>query len=155
MTDRNMIVLHQGRCRAHPQLPGKRQKQVCLASRRRCCGLAVCFGLLCLLLVISNIVLCLYYINLKMEKEEQCQLRNQTVIAKKYGSSYYYILEWTKTWSKAREDCREKGGDLLIINSKEEQEFINKQGINTWIGLTDAEKEGEWKWVDGSALTTG
>ncbi|XP_066508678.1 CD209 antigen-like protein C [Hoplias malabaricus] len=91
--------------------------------------------------------------------EERDQLRNQTptgtVTWLTHGSSFYCHLEWTKNWNDCRQECKKKGGDLLIINSKEEQEFINNQSINAWIGLTDKEKEGEWKWVDGSALTTG
>ncbi|XP_066508690.1 CD209 antigen-like protein E [Hoplias malabaricus] len=91
--------------------------------------------------------------------EERDQLRNQTptgtVTWLTHGSSFYYRLERTKNWNESRQECQKKGGDLLIINSKEEQEFINNQSINAWIGLTDKEKEGEWKWVDGSALTTG
>ncbi|XP_066518029.1 hepatic lectin-like [Hoplias malabaricus] len=144
-------------------------------TRGRCSRLApVCFGLLCVLLLITSIMLYMNYINVKAEKdsltetllshirnftEKRDQLRNQkstvTVTWLTHGSSFYYRLEWTKNWNDCRQECKKKGGDLVIINSKEEQEFINNQGINTWIGLTDEEKEGEWKWVDGSALTTG
>uniref|UniRef100_A0A3B1J3G1 C-type lectin domain-containing protein n=1 Tax=Astyanax mexicanus TaxID=7994 RepID=A0A3B1J3G1_ASTMX len=68
---------------------------------------------------------------------------------KKFGSSYYYISSEKKNWNVARQDCRNRGADLVIINSREEQ-----QNKYIWIGLSDAEKEGEWKWVDGSPLTT-
>uniref|UniRef100_A0AAR2JZM2 C-type lectin domain-containing protein n=1 Tax=Pygocentrus nattereri TaxID=42514 RepID=A0AAR2JZM2_PYGNA len=73
-----------------------------------------------------------------------------------FNYSIYYISTETKTWNKSREDCRQRRSDLLIINSKEEQDFIEKfrRGQKAWIGLTYNKTEGVWKWVDGSALTT-
>ncbi|XP_076874380.1 uncharacterized protein LOC143524256 [Brachyhypopomus gauderio] len=74
-----------------------------------------------------------------------------------FNFSIYIITTDTKSWRNSRQDCRERGGDLVIINSREEQEFINKMFSRTeaWIGLTDEDKEGSWKWVDDTALTTG
>ncbi|XP_029019702.2 C-type lectin domain family 4 member M-like [Betta splendens] len=71
-----------------------------------------------------------------------------------FGRSFYYISSNMKTWKQSREDCQQKNTDLIIISSKEEQDFVQKFGKVMWIGLTDRETEGVWKWVDGTRLTT-
>ncbi|XP_053474880.1 C-type lectin domain family 4 member M-like isoform X1 [Ictalurus furcatus] len=73
-----------------------------------------------------------------------------------FDSSFYCMSNEEKNWEKSRQDCRDKGADLVIINSKEEQEFISKiLSRNSWIGLSDRDTEGKWKWVDGTPLNTG
>ncbi|XP_074486695.1 CD209 antigen-like protein C isoform X2 [Sebastes fasciatus] len=71
-----------------------------------------------------------------------------------FNHSFYYISSIAKSWQESREDCQQRGADLMIINSEEEQEFGRQFKRNTWIGLTDREREGIWKWVDGTALGT-
>uniref|UniRef100_A0A8C9YPX7 C-type lectin domain-containing protein n=1 Tax=Sander lucioperca TaxID=283035 RepID=A0A8C9YPX7_SANLU len=66
-----------------------------------------------------------------------------------FNGSFYYISSTKKTWQESRDDCLQKGADLLIINSKEEHVRV----CRLWIGLTDSETEGTWKWVDGTPLT--
>uniref|UniRef100_A0A672SIJ1 C-type lectin domain-containing protein n=1 Tax=Sinocyclocheilus grahami TaxID=75366 RepID=A0A672SIJ1_SINGR len=72
-----------------------------------------------------------------------------------HQSSLYFISSETKKWTESRKYCTNKGADLIIINNKEEQDFVkNISGdAKVWIGLTDQSVEGRWKWVDGSNVT--
>uniref|UniRef100_A0A9J7WZK1 Si:dkey-181c13.1 n=1 Tax=Cyprinus carpio carpio TaxID=630221 RepID=A0A9J7WZK1_CYPCA len=63
--------------------------------------------------------------------------------------SYYYISSEKKNWTESRK----RGADLLIVNNNEEQNISGKNVV--WIGLTDSDVEGRWKWVNGSTLTYG
>ncbi|KAK2915682.1 hypothetical protein Q8A67_000056 [Cirrhinus molitorella] len=70
--------------------------------------------------------------------------------------SFYYFSSEKKNWTESRRYCTERGADLIIINNKEEQDFVRKKvscGTHIWIGLTDSDEEGTWKWVDGSTPT--
>ncbi|XP_069024900.1 CD209 antigen-like protein E [Embiotoca jacksoni] len=76
----------------------------------------------------------------------------------RFGCSCYFKFTERKTWDESRKECQERGADLVIINNKEEQEFV--RGLNwkgdSWIGLQHTEKTGRtrtWTWVDGSPLT--
>ncbi|KAL6110591.1 uncharacterized protein ACO6RY_19642 [Pungitius sinensis] len=71
--------------------------------------------------------------------------------------SCYFTSSGKNNWTEGREYCQKKGADLAVIKSQDEMLFIN--GLYTsekhiWIGLTDEGIEGEWKWVDGTPLTT-
>ncbi|XP_056591957.1 C-type lectin domain family 4 member F-like isoform X2 [Triplophysa dalaica] len=87
--------------------------------------------------------------------------RNQTSQLKDgwiyYRSSFYFISSEKKSWTESRSYCTQRGADLIIINNKDEQEFVCKMSDEeiVWIGLSDSDVEGRWKWVDGSTLTSG
>ncbi|XP_030276593.1 CD209 antigen-like protein E isoform X2 [Sparus aurata] len=70
-----------------------------------------------------------------------------------FHPSFYYISSIKKSWTDSRDDCLQRGADLIIINTKDEQEFARKFHALPWIGLTDRETKGMWKWVDGTPLT--
>ncbi|XP_053335438.1 C-type lectin domain family 4 member E-like [Clarias gariepinus] len=133
---------------------------------------AVCAVLLCVLLLSAITLLWIKYNNLKTENElqkhntptilkeqfqrERDELQKFSILGWIYfNSRVYYISTGKKNWTESRQYCRERGADLVIINSKEEQEFINKllNKGRAWIGLSN--RENEWKWVDDTPLITG
>ncbi|XP_056592014.1 C-type lectin domain family 4 member K-like [Triplophysa dalaica] len=71
-----------------------------------------------------------------------------------YNFSFYYISSAYKSWSNSRQDCKEREADLVIINSKKEQEFLQKAtaGYYFWIGLRKEEEV--WKWINETPSTT-
>ncbi|KAK0136281.1 C-type lectin domain family 10 member A [Merluccius polli] len=73
-----------------------------------------------------------------------------------YDHSLYYISTTKKNWTASRDDCLERDADLAVINSREEKEFVSRQAgpYWTWIGLSDRDTEGTWKWVDGTIMTS-
>ncbi|XP_041799191.1 C-type lectin domain family 4 member A-like [Chelmon rostratus] len=72
---------------------------------------------------------------------------------------YQYYYYW-KSWEGSRENCRQMKADLVVIESREEQEFINNhtkdyndEHHGYWIGLSNREVMETWTWVDGSNFT--
>ncbi|MEQ2252848.1 hypothetical protein ILYODFUR_026015 [Ilyodon furcidens] len=72
-----------------------------------------------------------------------------------FKGSAYYVSKTEKNWHESRRYCRSVGADLMVINSNDKQSFANGFNKYMWIGLTDLETEGTWKWVDGTTLTSG
>ncbi|XP_063074780.1 C-type lectin domain family 4 member E-like [Engraulis encrasicolus] len=76
----------------------------------------------------------------------------------RFQSSCYMVSAVETDWNNSRRTCRENNADLVIIDSKEEQEFligVGKDSKEVWIGLSDSDQEGTWKWVDGTPFTEG
>ncbi|XP_008431060.1 CD209 antigen-like protein E [Poecilia reticulata] len=72
-----------------------------------------------------------------------------------FSGSCYLLSTKSGTWDEGRKDCKDKGGDLVVIDDDEEQKFVfTLTRWSTWIGLTDRETEGSWKWVDGTPLSS-
>ncbi|XP_066511308.1 C-type lectin domain family 4 member K-like [Hoplias malabaricus] len=140
----------------------------------------VCLGLLYVLLLTAFTVLCVKFTaeikqlqssyknlilerdRLLKEKEGNLSLVSETEMKinkpgwRYFNSSIFYISKEKKNWIESRKDCIEREADMVIINSLEEQDFVDmlRRGQMAWIGLTDQDTKGTWRWTDGSALIT-
>lgn len=73
--------------------------------------------------------------------------------AVEFNGHYYKAYNQRLAWHTAKTYCEELGGHLVTITSEEENNFVyemvRKNGISYWLGGTDEEQEGVWKWVTG------
>ncbi|KAF4114325.1 hypothetical protein G5714_004548 [Onychostoma macrolepis] len=75
-----------------------------------------------------------------------------------WGSGWFFKSNDSKTWFQSRQYCRDRGADLVIINTEVKQSFLTSiisSSERLWIGLTDINQEGKMKWVDNSPLKQG
>uniref|UniRef100_A0A3Q0RFC5 C-type lectin domain-containing protein n=1 Tax=Amphilophus citrinellus TaxID=61819 RepID=A0A3Q0RFC5_AMPCI len=116
-------------------------------TARLCRLVVVSFGLLCIFQATLNISLRLFFCD--------AAFPTSLIVGWVYfRGSFYYISSIKKSWNDSREDCLQRGADLVIISSREEQvQCLRVKSVwYTWIGMTDTEEEGTWKWVDGTLL---
>ena len=76
-----------------------------------------------------------------------------------HNDHLYYISENELTWDEADSIISNTEGHMVTISSSAENEFLLKildevtdAPNNGWIGLTDRDNEGEFKWVNNESL---
>jgi len=71
-----------------------------------------------------------------------------------FGGHTYALFADKVSWHVAKWACEAMGGYLACVESKEEDQFINQlcNGKDAWLGGTDEEWEGDWRWVNGAPM---
>ena len=76
-----------------------------------------------------------------------------------HGNSCYHVIDTpTLKWSSARTTCQNLGGDLVIIRSESENNFVRdlmhkqtSQNLGAWIGLY-RKADNMFYWIDDTPL---
>jgi len=89
-------------------------------------------------------------------------LASATVIATQTFSGHTYKLLDASSWQAAQAEAESLGGDLVTVNNAAENNFIlttfgptalahsqDTGKVNLWLGITDQDVEGTWKWISG------
>ncbi|XP_063070605.1 basic proline-rich protein-like [Engraulis encrasicolus] len=126
--------------------------------------IAVGLGVLCSLLALLSIGLAGWLlterdqlkteqINLLKEKE---QLLDRPKCPTGWGvfeCNCYYNDQVSRTFSHGRLFCQSLGADLVIVKSQEKQSYLTTMYYAGWIGVK--KKDGIWRWIDDTPLSTG
>ncbi|XP_028678529.1 CD209 antigen-like protein B [Erpetoichthys calabaricus] len=70
-----------------------------------------------------------------------------------FNGHHYYFSKTTTNWAEANEWCRSRDSYLAVISTSEEKTFISRSMTErSWVGLSDSEAEGIWKWTTGESV---
>nr|XP_004610700.1 unnamed protein product [Sorex araneus] len=142
-------------------------------SNSRCLKLLVAVLLILLLLAISFLIAFIIFFQKysKLVQEEEfiqdlthtvleCKKENLTKEGKSWSccpknwkpfrSNCYFFNTEEKNWTDSEKNCTGMQAHLLVVDSKAEQDFINKNVIKNhayYLGLSDF-KNGHWEWVN-------
>ncbi|KAK7891327.1 hypothetical protein WMY93_023290 [Mugilogobius chulae] len=136
------------------------RRNISARTKGLCVALVVfCFGLVCVVQAV-NIYLRIEISEVTEERDlmklKLWTIDNYTASGWMYfKGSMYHRTSTQQSWQESRKYCQQRGADLIIINNVQEQQFATETfGGHKWIGLSDLEEEGVWRWVDGSLLNT-
>ncbi|XP_065260619.1 natural killer cells antigen CD94-like [Emys orbicularis] len=71
-----------------------------------------------------------------------------------HGEKCYRFSTEYKPWLESGKACSSHGSSLLLIENKEELDFISPLATSHWIGLSRDKTDRPWMWVNGTAFST-
>lgn len=71
-----------------------------------------------------------------------------------FQGRWFKVLEGRMGWDTAKRKCESLGGRLAVVPNQVTWAFLSTKIGNSmvWLGASDADAEGQWKWVDGTPL---
>ncbi|MEM7385894.1 MAG: C-type lectin domain-containing protein, partial [Verrucomicrobiota bacterium] len=74
------------------------------------------------------------------------------------GHYYQLVVDWAwLNWDEAVARCEAMGGNLVVINDKEENDFLTRRlgagRLPCFLGSRLKRDSDVWEWVDGSPMT--
>ena len=71
----------------------------------------------------------------------------------KHDNHCYHWVAEKMNWTRAEDFCQKEEGHLASVSSNETMDFVTagsaSRGLkNVWLGGSDIEEEGVWKWTD-------
>ncbi|XP_039341863.1 natural killer cells antigen CD94-like [Mauremys reevesii] len=71
-----------------------------------------------------------------------------------HGEKCYQFSTESKPWLESQKACSSHDSRLLLIENKEELDFISPLATFRWIGLSRDKTDRPWMWVNGTAFST-
>ncbi|XP_020656069.3 hepatic lectin isoform X2 [Pogona vitticeps] len=98
----------------------------------------------------------------KLIRASLCDNGNSSVFTscprgwEKEEENCYYFSKEKKNWTDAQWDCINRQSHLVSIWTDQEQGFVKDRLNNEihWLGMTDLEEEGKWRWAEGDLLVS-
>ncbi len=77
-----------------------------------------------------------------------------------FNGHRYLLVAGNTSWNAAKARAAAMGGHLVVINNQEENDWIRRtlidpleEGKMLWIGATNSEGDGQWRWVNGDPFS--
>jgi hypothetical protein len=76
------------------------------------------------------------------------------VDATPFNGKWYRVYLEKLLWKSARDRCKTLGGVLACVHDRQTQDFIAdlSKDLTLWIGGTDEDSTGRWRWLDGTEM---
>lgn len=73
--------------------------------------------------------------------------------AKLFNGHWYKVFFEQLDWNQAKQECERKNGQLAITPDSATWNYVKKlTGKAVWLGASNDNLSGEWRWVDGNVM---